>query len=133
MSMKKVKQTNDILSDALTRMRNAIARKSIEVALPKTNIVLEVLKVLSNYGYIASYSENENGDIVVGLVTENGYRFSHLERVSKPGVRKYISSDEIRPVKGGRGLAILSTSKGVLSGPQARKEKVGGEYLCKIW
>lgn len=133
MSKTKVKQTNDVLSDALTRMRNAIAAKKETVILPNTKMVLEVLKVLSNYGYISTYSENENGDLEVNLKTEVGYRFTHLERVSKPGVRKYITASEIRPIKGGQGLAILSTSKGVLSGPQARKENIGGEYLCKIW
>ncbi len=133
MNTKKVKQTNDTLSDALTRLRNAIAAKKEITALPNTKLVLEVLKVLSNYGYISSYSESESGDIEVSLKTENGYRFSHLERISKPGVRRYVSFSEIRPVKGGKGLAIFSTSKGVMSGPQARKNQIGGEYLCKIW
>lgn len=131
--MKKVKKTNDILSDALTRMRNAIGAKKETCELPNTKLVLELLKVLSNYGYISGYSVNENEDVVVNLKTENGYRFHDLVRVSKPGVRRYISASEIRPVKGGKGLAILSTSKGVMAGPQARKEGVGGEYLCKIW
>lgn len=133
MSIKKVKQSSDTLSDALTRMRNAIAVQKETVILPNTKMVLEVLKVLSNYGYISTYSQNDNGDLEVNLKTENGYRFSHLERVSKPGIRRYITASEIKPVKGGQGLAILSTSKGVLSGPQARKENIGGEYLCKIW
>lgn len=131
--MKPVKKTHDILSDALTRMRNAIRAKKEVVALPNTKLVLEVLKVLLNCGYIAGYSENENGDINVNLKKDNVYRFTELERVSKPGRRKYVSVDEIRPVKGGRGLAIISTSKGVMSGAQAKKANVGGEYLCKIW
>lgn len=133
MTMNKVKQTNDTLSDALTRMRNAVAAKKDTVALPNTKLVLEILKVLSNYGYISGYTENEAGDIEVNLKTENGYRFTKLERVSKPGVRRYLTASEIRPVKGGQGLAIISTSKGVMSGPQARKQQIGGEYLCKIW
>lgn len=131
--MKKVKKTNDTLSDALTRMRNAIKVQKETVELPNTKLVLELLKVLSNYGYISGYGVNENEDIVVNLKTDNGFRFTELVRVSKSGVRKYISVSEIRSVKGGRGLAILSTSKGVMAGPQARKEGVGGEYLCKIW
>mgnify|MGYP005844621781 CR=1 FL=1 len=131
--MKNVKKTNDILSDALTRMRNAISAGKDVVALPNTKLVLEVLKVLSNYGYIASYAENDYGDVEVNLKTEVGYRFTKLERVSKPSLRKYVSADEIRPVKGGRGLSIISTSKGVMSGTQAKKAMIGGEYLCKIW
>lgn len=131
--MKAVKRTSDILSDALTRMRNAIRANKEFVVLPKTKLVLEVLKVLSNYNYIGGYSENENGDINVILKINSVYRFTELERVSKPGLRKYVSVDEIKPVKGGRGLSIISTSKGVMSGAQAKKANVGGEYLCKIW
>jgi len=131
--MKKVKKTNDILSDALTRMRNAIKASKEETLLPNTKLVLEILKVLSNYGYISSYQITENEDISVNLVTEKGYRFTDLQRVSKPGVRKYVTASQIRPVKGGKGLAIISTSKGVMSGAMARKEGIGGEYLCKIW
>ncbi len=130
---KKIKQTNDVLSDALTRLRNGIRAKKTIIELPNTKIVLELLKVLSNYGYITAYTVNDSGDLEVNVVTENGYRFTNLQRISKPGVRKYISFGEIRSVKGGQGLAILSTSKGVLAGPQAKKEKVGGEYLCNIW
>lgn len=131
--MKKVKQTTDTLSDALTRLRNAIRAKQEKVALPKTNLILEMLKVLSNYGYVGNYSVNDNSDVEVELIVDGGYRFENLERVSKPGVRKYIGAGDIRAIKGGRGLAIISTSKGVMSGVQAKKEKLGGEYLCKIW
>lgn len=133
MKTKKTKQSNDKISDALTRMRNAIMASKNEAVLPKTKIILELLKVLSNYGYIGSYDINEDDNVHVTLVTENGYRFHNLIRVSKPGVRRYVKSSEIRPVKGGRGLAIISTSKGVMSGVNARKQGVGGEYLCKIW
>jgi small subunit ribosomal protein S8 len=130
---KKVKQSSDTLSDSLTRMRNAITRGKSTAVLPNTKLILELLKVLSNYGYISSYTQNDLGDIEVNLMKDGQYRFTHLERVSKPGVRRYISSAEIKPVKGGKGLAILSTSKGVLAGPQAKKENVGGEFICKIW
>lgn len=131
--VKKVKQTNDVISDTLTRMRNAVSAKKETVVLSNTKIVLEILKVLSNANFIGQYLENSNGDIEVSLLTENGYRFTNLERVSKPGARKYIMASDIRSVKGGKGISIVSTSKGVLSGYQARKENVGGEYLCKIW
>ncbi len=130
---KKVRKTHDILSDVLTRMRNAIASNKEFVVLPRTRMVLEVLKVMSNYGYINRYEENQVGDIVVYLKTESGYRFKHLERVSKPGLRVYVSAKNIKPVKGGKGLSIISTSRGVVSGYQAKKLGVGGEYLCNIW
>ncbi len=131
--MAKIKFTNDILSDSLTRIRNSVLAKKESVLLPNTNLVLELLKVLSNRQFINSYTINEDGDVVVELKVDGTYKFSELIKVSKPGVRRYVSVTELRPVKGGRGLAILSTSKGVMSGEQARKEGVGGEYLCKIW
>lgn len=125
--------TTDTLSDALTRMRNAVSAKKENVILPNTKLVLEVLKVLSNYKYIGSYTITDEEELVVNLMTENGYRFHELQRVSKPGVRRYIGVSEIRPIKGGKGLSIISTPQGVMSGPQARKANIGGEYLCKIW
>lgn len=133
MKTKKTKQSNDSISDALTRMRNAILANKSETVLPKTKIILELLKVLSNYGYIGNYEINEDDNVSVVLNTEKGYRFHSLVRVSKPGVRRYVKSGEIKPVKGGRGLAIISTSRGVMSGANARKQGIGGEYLCKIW
>jgi small subunit ribosomal protein S8 len=131
--MAKIKFTNDILADSLTRIRNAVRTSKETVVLANTKLVLELLKVLSNQGFIAGYMVNEADEVVVNLKVDGKYRFSELIRVSKPGVRKYVSADELTPVKGGRGLAVLSTSKGVMSGYQARKEGIGGEYLCKIW
>lgn len=131
--MAKIKFTNDILADALTRLRNSVKANKETVILPNTKLVLELLKVLSNRGFINSYSVNENEELVVELKVEGNYKFTDLVRVSKPGVRRYISASELRPIKGGRGLAVISTSKGVMSGKQARKDGIGGEYLCKIW
>jgi small subunit ribosomal protein S8 len=131
--MVKINYTNDTIADVLTRIRNAVSANKEEVVVPNVKMVLEILKVLSNNNYIESYSVEESGELVVKLRVNGGYRFSTLRRVSKPGVRRYISLNNIRPVKGGRGVLILSTSKGVVSGAEAQKLKVGGELLCEIW
>jgi len=131
--MAKIKFTNDILADSLTRIRNAVQTSKETVVLANTKLVLELLKVLSNQHFIDGYTVNEADEVVVNLKVDGVYKFSELIRVSKPGVRKYMTAKELAPVKGGRGLAVLSTSKGVMSSYQAKKEGIGGEYLCKIW
>jgi small subunit ribosomal protein S8 len=131
--MTKIKFTNDTISDVLTRIRNCVLAKKDTVALPNVKIVLELLKVLSNHNFISGYTITEEGEVLVSLKVDGKYRFTELERVSKPGIRKYVSSTELRPIRGGRGISILSTSKGVMSGIEAKKEGVGGEYLCKVW
>jgi small subunit ribosomal protein S8 len=131
--MAKISFTNDIISDVLTRIRNAVMVNKNTVVLPNVKMVLEILKVLSNNHLIEGYSISEEGDVVVNLKVNDEYKFHILKRLSKPGVRSYVALNEIRPVKGGRGVLILSTSKGVMSGSDARKQGVGGEALCEIW
>ncbi len=129
----KIKFTNDTLSDTLTRIRNSVRAKKDTVVLANVKLVLELLKVLSNQGFIGGYTINEIGEVVVNLKVDGKYKFSELIRVSKPGVRKYVAAAELFPIRGGKGLAVLSTSRGVMSGYKAHKEGIGGEYLCKIW
>lgn len=131
--MAKISFTNDIISDALTRVRNAVRANKSSVVLPNVKMVLEILKVLSNNNFIESYTVSEDGDLVVNLKVNDEYKFSILKRLSKPGVRRYVGLEEIRPIKGGKGVLILSTSKGVMSGSDAKQQKVGGEALCEIW
>jgi small subunit ribosomal protein S8 len=131
--MAKIKFTNDIISDSLTRIRNSRGASKNTALLSNTKIVLELLKVLSNDNFIKSYSITEEGMVEVDLMVDGKYKFTELTRISKPGVRVYVGSGEMRPVKRGRGIGIISTSKGIMSDKQARKEKVGGEYLCTIW
>lgn len=131
--MGKISFTNDIISDSLTRVRNAVLAGKNSVILPNVKIVLEILKVLSNSNLIDSYSVTEEGDVVVHLKVGDNYKFSTVTRISKPGVRRYVGLKDIRPVKGGRGVLVLSTSRGVMSGEDARKAQVGGEVLCELW
>lgn len=131
--VKKVKQTNDIISDTLTRIRNAIMAKKDLVMVKNTKMVLDILNILSKYKFIGGYSLLENKDIEVILKVDGVYRINELKRISKPGLRKYISNKDIKLVKGGKGIGIISTSKGVISNIQAKKLGVGGEYICQVW
>ncbi len=127
-------QTNDIISDILTRIRNAIHAKKEVVALINTKAVLEVLNVLSNYGFVGRYEiDEETGNISVHLKVDNQYKINELKRVSRPGLRKYIGAKDVKQIKGGRGIAVLSTSQGIISDEKARKDRAGGEYLFYVW
>lgn len=139
--------SNDTISDVLTQIRNAIAVKHRFVIIPKTRMSLAITKVLQKEGYILSYEEfektNTNGEnswpiIAIGLkYSETGRNrksvITTLKRVSKPGLRVYASSNDLPNILGNFGIAIVSTSKGVMSNIQAKKLGVGGEILCYVW
>lgn len=130
--------TTDPIADLLTRIRNVNIRKQESTNAPYAKIKEQILAVLKKEGFIMGYqiSEDEAGKkfFQIKLKYINGKPMIHqLERVSKPGVRKYTSYKNIKKVKRGLGISILTTSKGVMTGEQARKEKTGGEIICKIW
>lgn len=128
---------NDPISDMLTRLRNATAAGQSSLTLPYSKLKSDIAQILKKEGYI---KETE-------LVTEDGHQaikiqtkfvnktsaISGLKRVSRPGLRRYVGSAEIPRVLGGMGIAVLSTSRGILTGHEARKQKVGGELLAYIW
>ena len=130
----------DPISDYLTRIRNAIkARRSI-VTIPASNIKREITRVLHEKGYIRHYTYDEQahiqGLIKIALKYNMDTKQSaivKLQRVSKPGLRSYTGYDKLPEVINGLGIAILSTSKGVMSDKEARKMHVGGEVLCYIY
>jgi small subunit ribosomal protein S8 len=131
--------TNDTISDMLTRIRNATLAKHQTTAIPATKMTLSIARVLKQEGFIVDFEETgENIDrhLVVSLKYEGKNRQSiikRLKRVSKPGLRVYSNSKELPRVLGGIGVAIISTSKGILTDREARKQGVGGEVLCYIW
>ncbi len=131
--------TNDTISDMLTRIRNATLAKHQTTAIPATKMTVSIARVLKQEGFIADFEETgENIDrrLVVSLKYEGKNRQSiikRLKRVSKPGLRVYSNSKELPRVLGGIGVAIISTSKGILTDREARKQGVGGEVLCYIW
>ena len=130
----------DPIADYLTRLRNAIKANHRVVELPASNIKKELTKVLYDKGYIQSYKFDDeagkNGVIKIALkfnpVTKNS-AIVKLERISKPGLRKYSKAGDLPRVLNGLGIAILSTSKGVVSDKEAREMKVGGEVLCYVY
>jgi small subunit ribosomal protein S8 len=139
--------SNDTISDVLTQIRNAIAVKHRFVIIPKTRMSLAITKVLQKEGYILSYEEfektntNEGNNwpiIAIGLKYSKTGRnrksvITTLKRVSKPGLRVYASSNDLPNILGNFGIAIVSTSKGVMTNIQAKKLGVGGEILCYVW
>lgn len=128
----------DPISDMLTRIRNAQKAKHEELTLPYSKMKKELLSILIKEGYIAGIEEKEENkkkSFVIKLKYDKyGDPVIHrLTRLSKPGLRRYIPSTDIRPVMGGMGIAILSTNKGVMTNKEARKQNVGGELICEIW
>jgi small subunit ribosomal protein S8 len=128
----------DPIADMLTRIRNAGKAKFNSVDVPGSKIKLELAKVLKHEGYIRNYKflkDDKQGVIRVYLKygPHQEHAIYRMNRMSKPSRRSYIKSKNIKPVYSGTGVAILSTSKGIMSDRQAKKENVGGEILCTIW
>jgi len=129
---------SDPLADMLTRIRNAVMVKFDSVEIPKSNTKVEIAKVLQEEGYIIGYHVSDKG--VQGTLTidlkygPNGESvISGIKRVSKPGLRKYAKSDAIPQVLDGLGVAIISTSKGIITDKTAKAQNTGGEILCEVW
>ena len=129
----------DPIADYLTRLRNAIKAKHKVLDVPASNIKKEMTKVLFDKGYILNYkfedTENNQGNIKIALKysEDNKPAIYNLERVSKPGLRKYTPAETLPRVLNGLGIAILSTSKGVITDKEARDMNVGGEVLCYVY
>ncbi len=127
----------DVISDMLTRIRNAISAHHLTVDIPASNLKASVAEILKNEGYILDYSITGEGidkNIHITLRDENGkYVITGLKRISKPGLRVYASVDKLPRVINGLGIAIISTSKGLMTDKQARAENIGGEVLAYVW
>ena len=127
----------DPIADMLTRIRNANQAKHEVVEMPESRIKLEVLAVLKNEGYISEYEKIEDGKqgvIKVTLKYINKERvIKGLMRISKPGLRVYAKSNALPKVLNGLGVAIISTSNGVMTDREARKQKLGGEVIAFVW
>ena len=130
-------QISDVIADMLTRIRNANDAKHDTVDIPASNMKKSIAQILLDEGYIAGFQVIEDGKQGVIRVTlkYNGKEkvLKGLKRVSKPGLRIYASCEEMPKVMNGLGVAIVSTSKGIMTDKQARKENVGGEVLAFVW
>ena len=130
--------TSDPIADMLTRIRNASAARHRELTLPSSKMKREIARILVDEGFIESFATQQDGvqeTLTIELKYVEGRTpvVSGLKRISKPGLRVYARKTEIPRVLGGLGLAILSTSHGVMTGSQARKLNLGGEVLCYVW
>ena len=129
---------NDPIADMLTRIRNAQVAKHDAVVLPASNMKKAIAKILLAEGYVKSVDfikDGPQGSIKIVLKYVNGKQpvIAGLKRISKPGLRVYAQSAELPKVLGGLGIAIISTSKGVMTDKEARKQLIGGEVLAYIW
>jgi small subunit ribosomal protein S8 len=130
--------TTDPIADMLTRIRNAVRARHPRVDLPSSKLKIEIARILKEEGYVSTYKVvDENKQKVLRVffryTSDKRSVLTDLKRVSRPGCRRYVGKDGIRPVVGGMGVAILSTPRGIMTGQTARKEGVGGELLCEVW
>lgn len=130
--------TSDPIADLLTRIRNAAAARKSEFTVPYSKLKSEIVRILEKEGYIESFELDTAEKGKPQLKIRNKFvnktsAIAGLKRISKPGLRRYVGADEIPRVLGGMGISVLSTSRGVLSGSEARKQNVGGELLAYIW
>ena len=129
---------SDPIADMLTRIRNAGKAKFNSIDIPGSKLKTELARVLKDEGFIRNYKfikDNKQGILRVYLKydEEQAHIIIGLERVSKPSRRFYVKSKDIKPVLNGMGIAILSTSKGIVTDKKARSDNLGGEILCNIW
>jgi len=127
----------DPISDMLTRIRNAIAVSKAEVTMPHSNMKLHLAELLKAHNFVDGVSTSGEGIAKSLTVTLNSAqtnaRITEIERMSRPGRRMYANVDKIPVVKRGRGIVIISTSKGLMTGDEAKKTRLGGELICKVY
>jgi small subunit ribosomal protein S8 len=129
---------NDPIADMLARLRNAAAARKTEFTLPYSKLKSEIARILEKEGYILGFSLETPEKGMPTLRIRNKFinktpAIAGLKRVSRPGLRRYVGATEVPRVLGGMGIALLSTSSGILTGGEARKKNVGGELLAYIW
>jgi small subunit ribosomal protein S8 len=129
---------NDPVGDMLTRIRNASRARHDRVVIPTSKLKIQIARVLKEQGYIADFVEHDvqpQGEITLQLKygPDKSPVITGIRRISKPGLRRYVPVRDIRPVLGGLGISILSTSRGILSDAEARKQNLGGELICTVY
>ena len=133
----------DPISEMLTRIRNAVRAGHLRVSMPSSKMKVRIAEVLAKEGFVGeiAVSDEENGKrtltidltyLTVDRTTQEG-AIRQITRVSREGQRIYVRSADIRPVKNGHGISIISTSQGVMTGKEARKKRLGGEVICEVW
>ena len=130
--------STDPIADMLTRIRNGVRARHARVDLPSSKLKVEIARILKDEGYLANFKvADEKGKKTLRLflryTPERRGVITDLQRISRPGSRRYVGKTGIRPVMGGMGIVIVSTPRGVMTGQSARKEGLGGEVLCEVW
>jgi small subunit ribosomal protein S8 len=128
----------DPIADMLTRIRNASSARHEKCIVPRSRLKIRIAEVLKQEGFIKDFVVHEDGPqgaitILLKYSADREPAISDIKRISKPGLRRYVATDSIPRILNGMGIAILSTSKGVLVDREARKQKVGGELICTVW
>ena len=129
---------SDPIADMLTRIRNASRAHHGTVSFPGSRLKMAILDILKNEGFIENYvirKENKKTDVEVKLKYTGAREpvIRQMHRISKPGRRHYVTVDDLRPVRNNMGIAIVSTSQGVMTGRKAKKLNIGGEVICEVW
>ncbi len=128
----------DPIADMLTRIRNASSARHEKVVVPRSRLKIRIAEVLKDEGFIKDYVVHDDGPqgaitILLKYSADREPAISDIKRISKPGLRRYVPTDSSPRILNGMGIAILSTSKGVMVDREARKQKVGGELICTVW
>ncbi len=130
-------QSTDQIADLITRIRNAMQVGKTEILVPTSKLKVAVVEVLAKNGYLASYDvvKGTPRDTLHIVINEPGTiaKLNEIDKVSKPGRRVYAGADEIPTIKSGRGMVVVSTSRGLMTGREARKNGLGGEILVRVW
>lgn len=130
-------QSTDQIADLITRIRNAIQVSKNEISVPTSKLKVAVVEGLKKDGYVEDYKieKSHPRDILHVVINKEGTNanINEITKVSKPGRRVYTSADDIPTIKSGRGIVLISTSKGIMSGREAKKLRLGGEILVKVW
>lgn len=129
--------TIDPIADMLTRIRNAQKADHSSVRMPSSKLKLAIIKILKEEGYVKDAIQNKNGaktmlEVVLKKIDKQ-YAIAGIERTSKPGQRVYVSKSKIPNVLNGCGIAIISTSQGIMTSTEAKKRGLGGEVICEVW
>ncbi|MBR3132338.1 30S ribosomal protein S8 [Candidatus Saccharibacteria bacterium] len=130
-------QSTDQIADLITRIRNAVLVGKNEILVPTSKLKRGIVEVLAKNGYVSTFEVVEGTPrgmlrVVINEVGNNA-KINEITKVSKPGRRVYSSADDIPTIKSGRGMVIVSTSKGLMTGREAKKNRLGGEILVKVW
>lgn len=123
----------DPIANMLSTIKNGYLARKPNIVVPYSKFKLEIARVLEQEKFVGKINKNDSTILIGLLYQDNKPKITQIKRVSKPGLRVYIKSKKIKPIKGQRGIIIISTPQGVITGQDAQKKKLGGEVICQVW